>query len=160
MPAKSNIFGKSISELIFISPKIKYIMKKLFYHSYSATSFNIAMLIVRIVFGLIMMRHGWEKLSHFANKQEKFMNFMGMGPTVSLGLATFAEFFCSLLLILGLFTRLATIPLLVTVFVILNLHHWEFFGEHELVPCLATVYLMLLLVGPGKYSLDAQISKK
>jgi putative oxidoreductase len=135
-------------------------MKKIFYNSYSPTTFNIAMLIMRIVFGLIMMRHGWEKLSHFAEKQGKFMNFMGLGSTVSLGLATFAEFFCSLLLILGLFTRLATIPLLVTVFVILNLHHWKFFGEYELVPCLAAAYITLLLVGPGKYSLDAQISKK
>jgi putative oxidoreductase len=135
-------------------------MKKLFYHSYSPTAFNIAMLAVRIVFGLIMMRHGWQKLSHFASYQHKFMNFMGIGTTLSLGLATFAEFFCSGLLILGLFTRLATIPLLVTVFVILNLHHWAFFGEKELVPALATAYFALLLVGPGKYSLDAQISKK
>jgi putative oxidoreductase len=135
-------------------------MKKIFYHSYSPTAFSVAMLLLRIVFGLIMMRHGWQKLSHFADKQGKFMNFMGFGSSVSLGLATFAEFFCSLLLILGLFTRLATVPLLITVFVILNLHHWEFFGEHELIPCLATAYMVLLLVGPGKYSLDARISKK
>jgi len=135
-------------------------MKKLFYHSYSPIAFNIAMLAVRVVFGLIMMRHGWQKLSHFAQYQNKFMNFMGLGSAVSLGLATFAEFFCSLFLILGLFTRLATIPLLVTVFVILNFQHWAFFGEHELVPCLAVVYFALLLIGPGKYSLDAQISKK
>jgi putative oxidoreductase len=135
-------------------------MKKLFYHSYSPTAFNIALLAVRIVFGLIMIHHGWQKLSHFAEYQGKFMNFMGLGTSVSLGLATFAEFFCSGLLILGLFTRLATIPLLVTVFVILNLHHWQFFGEHELVPCLAVVFFALLLVGPGKYSLDAQISKR
>lgn len=118
------------------------------------------MLLLRLVFGLIMMRHGWEKLSHFASKQDKFMNFMGLGSTVSLSLVTFAEFFCSLLLLLGLFTRLATIPLLVTVFVILNVHHWQFFGEHEIVPCMGAAYFALLLAGPGKYSLDAQISKK
>lgn len=135
-------------------------MKKLFYHSYSPTAFNIAMLAIRIVFGLIMIHHGWQKLSHFAEYQSKFMNFMGLGRTVSLGLVTFAEFFCSIFLILGLFTRLATIPLLVTVFVILNVHHWEFYGEHELVPALAAGYFALLLAGPGKYSLDAQISKK
>ncbi len=85
---------------------------------------------------------------------------MGLSPAVSLGLATFAEFFCSVLLILGLFTRLATIPLLVTIFVILNHHHWQFFGEHELVPAFLAGYLAILLLGPGKYSLDAKISKK
>lgn len=135
-------------------------MKRLFYHSYSPAAFNLAMLVVRVVFGLLMMHHGWQKLSHFAEYEHKFMNFMGIGQTASLGLATFAEFFCSLLLILGLFTRLATIPLLVTIGVIFNKHHWQFFGDHELVPALATAYIVLLLVGPGKYSLDAQISKK
>ncbi len=88
------------------------------------------------------------------------MNFLGMGSSLSLGLATFAEFFCSLLLIAGLFTRLATIPLLVTIFVILHLHHWQFYGEHELVPAFLAAFLAILLFGPGKYSLDARISKK
>lgn len=88
------------------------------------------------------------------------MNFLGMGSSLSLGLATFAEFFCSLLLIAGLFTRLATIPLLITIFVILNLHHWQFYGEHEMVPAFLAAFLAILLIGPGKYSLDARISKK
>lgn len=85
---------------------------------------------------------------------------MGIGSALSLGLATFAEFFCAILLMLGLFTRLATIPLLVTIFVILNLHHWQFYGEYELVPAFLAAFLTILLVGPGKYSLDARISKK
>lgn len=135
-------------------------MKKLFYHSYSPVAFNIAALILRIVFGLLMLPHGWDKLSHFAEKKHKFMNFLGLGSSLSLGLATFAEFFCSILLILGLFTRLATIPLLVTIFVILNLHHWQFYGPNELEPAFLAAFLAILLFGPGKYSFDAQISKK
>jgi putative oxidoreductase len=135
-------------------------LKKLFYHSYSPIAFNIATLILRIVFGLLILPHGWDKLSHFATKKYKFMDFMGIGSALSLGLATFAEFFCAILLMLGLFTRLATIPLLVTIFVILNLHHWQFYGEYELVPAFLAAFLTILLVGPGKYSLDARISKK
>jgi putative oxidoreductase len=135
-------------------------LKKLFYHSYSPVAFNIAALILRIVFGLLMLPHGWDKLSHFAEKKHKFMNFLGLGSSLSLGLATFAEFFCSILLILGLFTRLATIPLLVTIFVILNLHHWQFYGPNELEPAFLAAFLAILLLGPGKYSFDAQISKK
>jgi putative oxidoreductase len=136
-------------------------MKKLFYHGYSDLAFNLATLILRVGLGVLMIpNHGWAKLSHFAERKEKFMSFMGLGSTVSLGLATFAEFFCSLLLILGLFTRLATIPLLVTIFVILGIHNWKFFGEHELVPAFLFGYLAILLLGPGKFSLDARISKK
>lgn len=123
-------------------------------------AFHIAMLTLRVVFGLLMLPHGWDKLSHFAEKKYRFMNFMGLGAPLSLGLATFAEFFCSILLIAGLFTRLATIPLLVTIFVILNVHHWQFYGEHELVPAFMAAFLVIMLVGPGKYSLDARISKK
>lgn len=88
------------------------------------------------------------------------MSFMGLSPAVSLGLATFAEFFCSLLLILGLFTRLATIPLLITMVVIMNIHHWQMFGEHELAPAFLFGYGAILLLGPGKFSLDARISKR
>lgn len=88
------------------------------------------------------------------------MNFLGLGAPLSLGLATFAEFFCSILLILGLCTRLAVLPLLITIVVILNLHHWQFYGEHELVPAFLAAFLAILLLGPGKYSLDARISKK
>lgn len=136
-------------------------MKKLFYHSYSPFAFNLATLILRVGLGVLMIpNHGWAKLSHFAEKKGTFMNFMGMGSALSLGLATFAEFFCSILLILGLFTRLATIPLIVTIFVILNVHHWEIFGKHELVPAFLFGYLAILLLGPGKFSLDARISKK
>jgi putative oxidoreductase len=124
-------------------------LKKLFYHSYSPVAFNIAALILRIVFGLLMLPHGWDKLSHFAEKKHKFMNFLGLGSSLSLGLATFAEFFCSILLILGLFTRLATIPLLVTIFVILNLHHWQFYGPNELEPAFLAAFLAILLFGPA-----------
>lgn len=136
-------------------------MKRLFYHGYSDLTFNLATLLLRLGFGVLMIpNHGWAKLSHFAERKDKFMSFMGLSPAVSLGLATFAEFFCSLLLILGLFTRLATIPLLVTMVVIMNIHHWQMFGEHELAPAFLFGYGAILLLGPGKFSLDARISKR
>jgi putative oxidoreductase len=135
-------------------------MKKLFYHSYKPNLVNFAMLIMRLIFGFLMLAHGWKKLSNFAVIKEKFMSFMGMSPTISLGLATFAEFFCSILLIIGLFTRLATIPLLITIVVIFNVHGRQFWGEYELVPAFGAAYMAILLIGPGKYSCDALISRK
>ncbi len=88
-------------------------MKKLLSTSYSAGAFNAAMLILRLSVGILMMMHGYDKLTGFGEMQHKFMNFMGIGSSVSLALVVFAEFFCSLFLILGLFTRLAAIPLII-----------------------------------------------
>lgn len=136
-------------------------MKKLFYNGYSKTSFNVATLVLRAGFGILMIpKHGWAKLSNFDAYKESFISFMGMSKTVSLGLATFAEFFCSLLLVLGLFTRLATLPLIVTMCVALYVHDWQIFGQNELVPAFLFGYIAILLLGPGKYSIDARISKR
>ena len=88
-------------------------MNKLLSTKYSTGAFNTAMLLLRLALGILMMMHGYNKLVHFADMQHKFMNFLGLGSTLSLILVIFAEFFCSLFLILGLFTRLATIPLII-----------------------------------------------
>ncbi|KIO77458.1 hypothetical protein TH53_09280 [Pedobacter lusitanus] len=136
-------------------------MKRLFTIKYGPASFNLATLLLRLGFGALMIPgHGYAKLIHFAEKKDKFMSFMGLSSSFSLGLTVFAEFFCAVLLILGLFTRLAVIPLLITIIVILNIHNWEIFGEHELVPAFLIGYLAILLLGPGKYSFDALINSK
>ena len=71
-------------------------MKKLLSINYSDGAFNFAMLILRLVFGILIMNHGYDKLIHFGEKHSTFMNFMGIGSTVSLALVIFAEFFCGL----------------------------------------------------------------
>jgi putative oxidoreductase len=105
-------------------------MKKLLSTKYSAGAFNTAMLLLRLVVGFLMINHGYDKLVHFGDYQTKFMNFLGMGQTVSLALVVFAEFFCSIFLILGLFTRLSAIPLIVVMCVALFscIVSWMLFG--------------------------------
>lgn len=122
---------------------------------------NLAALTLRIGFGLLMIpNHGYVKLIEFNVRKDDFMNFMGLGGAFSLSLAIFAEFFCSILLVLGLFTRLATIPLLVTTLVIFSAHDWELLGRHELGTAFFAAYLAILFIGPGKFSLDYMFLKK
>ena len=62
-------------------------MKRISFTSveFSATSFNIAMLILRISFGVILMvKHGFAKVMDFNNLQHTFYNFLGFGPKLSL----------------------------------------------------------------------------
>jgi len=135
-------------------------MRKLFSSKYSAGAFNAAMLFLRLAFGILMMNHGYQKLLHFADKQHSFMNFLGMGSTLSLLLVIFAEFFCALFIILGLFTRLAAIPLIITTCVmIFKVHNGDVFGDGETAALYLTGFLVLLLVGPGRVSVDSMIGK-
>ena len=119
-----------------------------------------AMLLLRLTAGILMMHHGYDKLIHFSEYKDSFMNFLGIGSTASLALVVFAEFFCSLFLVIGLFTRLATIPLIINMCVILfKVNEGNVFDKYEEVPLYLVAYLVLLILGPGRVSVDNMIGK-
>ena len=135
-------------------------MKKLLSTKYSAGAFTTAMLVLRLGLGVLMLMHGYDKLIHFAKYQNDFINFLGIGKTMSLALVVFAEFFCSVFLILGLFTRLATIPLIIVASVIVfKVFHGDVFGDGEQGALYLIGYIVLLLLGPGRASMDSMIGK-
>jgi putative oxidoreductase len=135
-------------------------MKRLLSIKYSAGAFSAAMLFLRLGLGFLMMAHGYDKLLRFSSLHNTFLNFMGIGSTFSLTLVIFAEFFCSLFLVLGLFTRLSVLPLIITMCVALfQVHHGEVFGKGETDALFLTSYFVLLLLGPGRVSVDSMISK-
>ncbi|WP_153558336.1 DoxX family protein [Roseimaritima sediminicola] len=119
------------------------------------------LLVLRVLFGLLMLVHGWQKLSGFGELAEVFPDPIGIGSRLSLILAIGAEFGCSLLLIIGLATRLATIPLAFTMLVAgLVVHSDDPWQKKELAFCYLTVYIVLLLTGPGKFSLDHLLANR
>jgi len=123
-------------------------------------SSSLSALLLRVGFGVLMIpMHGYAKLVEFNERKDEFVDFFGLGGTVSLSMAIFAELFCSVLLIFGLFTRLATVPLLVLVLVIFSVHDWQFFGKHELATAFFIGYAAIFASGPGRYSLDYLLLK-
>ncbi|MGB8191981.1 MAG: DoxX family protein [Chitinophagaceae bacterium] len=135
-------------------------MKKLTSTNYSAGAFNVAMLLMRIGFAGLMLPHGYDKLVKFATMKKDFIDFLGLGPTVSLAMLVFAEFFCSALLILGLFSRLACIPLIIAMAVALfKAHHGLIFSEGEHATLFLVAFSVILLLGPGKVSVDGMMGK-
>lgn len=88
------------------------------------------------------------------------MHFLGLGPSISLALLIFAEFFCSAFVLLGVFTRLATIPLIIAMSVaLMKAHKGLIFTEGEHAALYIVGFLVLLLVGPGKISADGMMGK-
>jgi putative oxidoreductase len=84
-----------------------------------------------------------------------------MGETVSFYLATFAEFFASAFIILGLFNRLSSLSLIITMVVAVFIAHGgDPFAEKEMGLLYLASFLLLFLTGPGKYSLQTWIDKK
>ena len=133
-------------------------MKRLTSINYSNTAFNIGMLILRVTSGVLILVHGFDKLAHFADMKSKFINFMGMGSSVSLSLTIFAEFFCGMFLTVGLFTRIALIPLIINMSVALYMaHHMDVFGEGEKAALYLAAFVTVLFCGPGKISVDGMI---
>lgn len=135
-------------------------MKKLLSTQYKEWAFNTAMFVIRVTAGLLIMSHGYDKLVHFAEKKNNFMNFLGMGSSISLMLVIFSEFFCSLFLMIGLFTRIVAIPLVIEMIVILfKAHNGDFFGKGEMGALFLALFLTILLCGPGKASVDGVMGK-
>lgn len=111
--------------------------------------------------GSMVFAHGWGKLQNFSAYAERFPDPIGIGPLPSLVLAVFAEAFCSIAVVLGLFTRLATIPLLVTMAVaVLVVHADDPFAKKELGLLYFAGFLVLLARGAGPWSVDALLTKR
>jgi len=136
-------------------------MKKLVSIQYTPVIFNIAFLLLRLVFGIAMcVNHGFPKLVGFAEKKEKFVNFLGMGSTTTLVLVIFAEVFCPILIVLGLFTRLSAVPIVFAMgYAFFISHGGDFWGDGEAAALFLTAFGTNLLCGPGRISVDGLIQK-
>ena len=128
---------------------------------YSAGAFNFSMLFLRVVFGLlIIIKHGYTKLMNFSTLHTQFYNFLGLGSNTSLVLAIFAEVLCALFIVLGLFTRIAVIPLIIMMLVaIFGAGAAKPLIESELALLYLGAFVTLLFCGPGRISIDGMINK-
>lgn len=117
--------------------------------------FSLALLILRVVASAYMLTHGWAKLTGFSDMSAQFPDPIGVGSTLSLALIIGAEFFASLFIILGLFTRLAAVPIVIAMSVAaFVIHSADPFNVKELALLYLVVYIFILMAGAGRYSLD------
>ncbi|MDP9959458.1 DoxX family protein [Chryseobacterium lathyri] len=123
---------------------------------------DIILLAVRVFVGFAMLSHGFPKLQMLLEGGKiEFFDFIGLGPTVTLVLTVIAEFVCSILLILGLFTRISLGFLIFTMTIAaFVVHGADPFDKKEMSLIYLSVYLLLMVFGAGKVSVDHMIEKR
>ena len=122
---------------------------------------SLGLLILRVLVGITMLTHGVAKLTSFSELSATFSDPIGLGSTLSLILIIGAEIGCSLFVIVGAFTRLATIPLIFSMLVVIFIvHASDPFQMKELPLLYLGFYILLFFTGSGRISIDTIISKK
>lgn len=135
-------------------------MRKLMSTNYTAGAFNAATLFLRLFAGILLMNHGYGKLTNFSGTASHMPHFLGMSGNVTAALVIFAEFFCSLFVILGLFTRMASLVIIINMgYALAVVHNWKVFEAGETAALYLGAFIVLLILGPGKVSVDGMTGK-
>ena len=128
---------------------------------------DIAMLIARIILGVVLFAHGWQKLV-INGISDTYGQFEKLGiplAIVSASFTSFVEFVGGVLIILGaLTTTVVALDLVVMVGAAGFVHvtHGIFAkdGGWELVGVIVAVELALAAFGPGRYSVDDVVARR
>ena len=133
-------------------------MQKILRLEFIAQSPDLGLLVLRLWLGGSMLGlHGWGKLMSLFAGKTSFADPLGIGEIPSFLLTILAEVGCSVLLVLGLGTRLAALALAFTMGVAFFLVHGAKFsglGNGELAWIYLVGYVVLFVAGAGKFSLD------
>ena len=128
---------------------------------------DLTALSLRMGFGFFMaFGHGLKKAQHlFSGDEIQFVSMMGLSETICLALTVFAEFVCSIMIMIGYKTRLFCIPLIITMVIAAFYVHGgdPMFmqsadgGSKEPALLYMTGFLCIYFLGSGKYSVDDRI---
>lgn len=116
---------------------------------------NISLLITRVFFSLLMITHGYPKLMNLLSENPSFGDPIGIGEIPTLILAVIAEFIAPIFIIIGLKTKIFSFfPIATMLVAVLIVHSDDPFAKKELALLYLFGFLIVFLMGPGKYSID------
>lgn len=117
---------------------------------------NLGLALLRIVPSAIMIIvHGLPKLQDLTNGDFEFPDPLGIGGAPSLFLTVVGEVVAPFLVLIGYKTRIAAIPAAITMFVAAFVYHaGHGFDKQELGTLFLIFFVVIALVGPGKFSID------
>lgn len=116
---------------------------------------DLALAVLRIGFSGMLLTHGISKISMLLENPSGFSDPLGVGNTVSLILAIIGEVVAPIFIILGFKTRIAAIPVIVTMGVAaFVVHGQDSLATKEKALLYMLGFIVIALVGAGKYSVD------
>ncbi len=123
---------------------------------------HIGLLVLRLGFaGMMALGHGYGKLTDLLNGSTNFPDPLGVGTTLSLGLATFGEFVCCLAVAAGVYTKITVIPPILTMsLAAFIVHRGDSMEQRELALLYLIAFLVILSQGPGRYSVDGFLARR
>lgn len=134
-------------------------MKKIFHSQLAYTNFSVFLL--RLIFGGLFVYHGYMKLISYDTIAPHFPDLIGIGSKISFILVIFAELVCGFFVAIGFLTRLAVVPIFITMIVAYFIAHGrDTFDKKELAFMFLLLSVVIFVLGSGKFSLDRLIFKK
>ena len=131
---------------------------------------SVATSLIRLMVGVVFLSEGIQKFLFPAVRGAGRFEKIGMPAPEFLGpLVGSFEILCGILLLLGLFTRLATLPLLIIMLaaffttklpILLNDGFWEMMHASRTDWSMIIGSIFLFIKGGGKYSMDRFLVKK
>ena len=123
---------------------------------------NVVLLVLRAVVGVNMAwLHGWDKLQNFSARIGSFPDPLGVGHKYSLGLFVAGEFFGAILMATGLLGRVgAFLVALISGLMLFSVLHGTPWKAREVWELYFVASTTVLLLGCGRYSLDAVVWKR
>ena len=144
--------------------KLQSILKNLYLALSGYSYTNLGRLFLRLFVGIMLIQFGVRQLTYFHEIKSIFPSVLGMDSELSLIVLISIEIICSLFIMMGFLTRLmSVVPLVVMIvaeYYILSdftqqasyMLNWQQQGYLPVMFC--GIYFFLLLVGPGKISID------
>lgn len=144
------------------------ILKTIYIRTTGYSYTNMGRMFIRFFVGIMLMQFGIRQLYNFHDTVPDFPSILGMSPQAGLIVLIVIELFCSLCIMIGFCTRIMTIPPMIAML----LAEWYLLTDVVTVPpyeinwampgyvpvMFLGIYFFILLVGPGKISVDYFLS--
>lgn len=135
--------------------------KILFSFRPSAWIFSTVLLLARVFIGIMFLSHGMQKWLYYGTLSQDFPDPLHVGSAWSLILIIIAEVVCSFFFIFGFLYRLVLLPMIFAMgMAFFVIHDGSLDGGGELSLIYMMIFVFMYLIGPGKYSVDAWLSRK